>query len=79
MKWVIRIQYWLFTIRVPVGLAMSWPKLWIPPVVTSDVPGKRFTMHAKKLGSIRRGSPIYFRGIQVGEIADDWGWTTTVE
>lgn len=42
--------------------------LEVPPVVTSDVPGKRYTLLARKLGSVGRGSPIYFRGIQVGEV-----------
>jgi paraquat-inducible protein B len=40
-----------------------------PPVVDDeDVPGTRFTLHADDLGSIGQSSPIYFRGINVGEV-----------
>ena len=40
-----------------------------PPVVDDeDVPGTRFTLHADDLGSIAQSSPIYFRGINVGEV-----------
>jgi paraquat-inducible protein B len=40
-----------------------------PPVVDDeDVPGTRFTLHADDLGSIGQDSPIYFRGINVGEV-----------
>jgi len=39
-----------------------------PPVVDEeDVPGTRFTLHADDLASISQGSPLYFRGIKVGE------------
>jgi paraquat-inducible protein B len=40
-----------------------------PPVVdVEDVPGTRFTLHADDLGSLGQGSPIYFRGINAGEV-----------
>ena len=39
-----------------------------PPVYQVDVPGKRLTLHAEKLGSVSPGSPIYFRGIEVGSV-----------
>jgi paraquat-inducible protein B len=40
-----------------------------PPVVDDeDVPGTRFTLHADDLGSIGQSSPIYFRGINAGEV-----------
>jgi paraquat-inducible protein B len=39
-----------------------------PPVYQVDVPGKRFTLHAQKLGSVSAGSPIFFRGIEVGGV-----------
>ncbi|MBJ9984872.1 MCE family protein [Acinetobacter sp. S40] len=42
--------------------------LEVPPVVTSDVPGKRFFLKAKDLGSLDIGSPIYYRRINVGQI-----------
>jgi|APTNR8051073442_1049403.scaffolds.fasta_scaffold00566_35 paraquat-inducible protein B len=42
--------------------------LEVPPVVRSDVPGTEYTLKARRLPSISIGSPIYFRGIQVGEV-----------
>jgi paraquat-inducible protein B len=39
-----------------------------PPVLQVGVPGRRFILHAKTLGSVSAGSPIYFRGIRVGEV-----------
>ncbi len=42
-----------------------------PPVVQSQVPGQRFTLEANQLGSLDQGSPVYFRGLQVGEVLGD--------
>ncbi len=42
--------------------------LEIPPVLTSDVPGRKYLLRSTNRGSVSRGSPIYFRGIEVGEI-----------
>jgi|HubBroStandDraft_1064217.scaffolds.fasta_scaffold00038_10 paraquat-inducible protein B len=40
-----------------------------PPVVDlEDVPGKHFILHGDDLASLDRGSPLYFRGIKVGEV-----------
>ena len=39
-----------------------------PPAVKADTPGRRYLLLTDKLGSIQRGSPIYFRDIQVGEV-----------
>lgn len=39
------------------------------PVITMDVPGRRFLLHSSDLGSLDIGSPIYFRRIQVGQVA----------
>ena len=39
-----------------------------PPVYQVDIPGKRFVLQAQKLGSVSPGSPIYFRGIEVGSV-----------
>lgn len=39
-----------------------------PPVVQSDTAGKQITLMARQLGSIDRGSPIYFQGIVAGEV-----------
>jgi len=39
-----------------------------PPVLQVTVPGTRYTLHSDKRGSISANSPIYYRGIQVGEV-----------
>src|SRR5262245_14710974 len=39
------------------------------PVVTGDVPGRFFVLKAPDLGSLDTGTPIYFRRLQVGEVA----------
>ena len=39
-----------------------------PPLIDSDVAGKEFVLRADTLSSISRGSPIQFRGLDVGEI-----------
>lgn len=39
------------------------------PVVTSDVRGTTFFLHAADLGSLNITSPIYFRRLQVGQVA----------
>jgi paraquat-inducible protein B len=42
--------------------------LEIPPVLTSDQPGRHFVLKSETLGSIDVGSPIYFRQVQVGQV-----------
>jgi len=42
--------------------------LEVPPVVTKDVPGATFLLHAADLGSLNITSPIYFRRLQVGQV-----------
>jgi paraquat-inducible protein B len=39
-----------------------------PPVLPPSGEGKTFTLRAKSLGSLSRGSPLYFRGVSVGEV-----------
>jgi paraquat-inducible protein B len=39
-----------------------------PPSIT-DQPGRRFVLKARDLGSLGIGSPIYFRRLQVGQVA----------
>jgi len=39
-----------------------------PPVITTDEPGKEFILVTEKLGSYVTGSPIYYRGLEVGEV-----------
>jgi paraquat-inducible protein B len=40
-----------------------------PPAVTGDQKGRQFTLHGDSLGSIDIGSPIYYRRVQVGQVA----------
>jgi len=39
-----------------------------PPLIRSDVPGSRFELKATRLAGIDRGSPVYHRGIEVGQV-----------
>ncbi|MFC3124907.1 intermembrane transport protein PqiB [Pseudoroseomonas globiformis] len=39
-----------------------------PPGIRSDEPGRIFTLKTWRLGSLNRGSPVFFRDVQVGEI-----------
>jgi paraquat-inducible protein B len=51
------------TTREFVGLAE-------PPLITSDTPGRHYMLRAQTRGSISRGSSVYFRGIEVGQVVD---------
>ena len=46
----------------------SFIGLEVPPVITSEIPGREFILHGDELGSLDVGSPIYFRHIQVGQV-----------
>ena len=46
----------------------SFTGLEAPPVVASDVPGRRFRLLAEDIGSLDVGSPIYYRRIEVGHV-----------
>ena len=48
--------------------ARAFTGLEQPPIIRADTPGHRYLLLSDKLGSIQRGSPIYFRDIQVGEV-----------
>lgn len=39
-----------------------------PPVIPSDVPGRRFVLVARDIGSLDVGSPVFFRRIPAGHI-----------
>jgi paraquat-inducible protein B len=43
--------------------------LEVPPTVISGVPGKTFVLRASDLGSLDVGSPVYYRRVQVGQLA----------
>jgi paraquat-inducible protein B len=40
-----------------------------PPVVTGEVPGRLFVLKTPDLGSLDNGTPVFFRRLQVGEVA----------
>src|SRR4029077_8612330 len=39
------------------------------PVVTGELPGRLFVLKTASLGSLDTGTPVYFRHLQVGEVA----------
>lgn len=39
-----------------------------PPSVTTDEPGREFTLRADDVGSVDLGSPVYFRRVVVGKV-----------
>ena len=39
-----------------------------PPVVSADVAGTEYVLHARRLGSVSQGSPVSYRGVEVGEV-----------
>ncbi|MBK1644925.1 mammalian cell entry protein [Thiocapsa imhoffii] len=40
-----------------------------PPLFTTSEPGSRYLLRSPTLGSLNRGSPVYYRQIQVGQVA----------
>jgi len=42
--------------------------LEVPPVFTSDVPGRQFVLRGHDLGSLDQGDGVYFRRVQVGQV-----------
>jgi paraquat-inducible protein B len=48
--------------------SMDFVGLEVPPLVTRDASGKQFILHAKDLGSLDIGSPVYFRHVKVGQV-----------
>ncbi len=48
----------------------SFTALEKTPLITPETPGRQFLLAADKLGSLTTGSPLYYRGIQVGEVLD---------
>lgn len=63
--------------------AREFKGLEIPPVVTTDMPGRHFLLRATRLGSLDIGSPIYYRQIQAGQVVryelDEDGQALTVK
>ena len=54
-----------------------------PPIVTGDVAGRFFVLKTPDLGSLDNGTPLYFRRLQVGQVAsyvlDEDGQALTVK
>ncbi len=46
----------------------SFRGLEVPPIVTADLPGRKFVLKAKNLGSLDIGSEVYFRHVPVGQV-----------
>lgn len=46
----------------------SFTGLEIPPVITSDVPGRQYVLRAENLGSLDINSPVYYRGVMAGRV-----------
>ena len=63
--------------------AREFKGLEIPPVVTTDMPGRHFLLRATRLGSLDIGSPIYYRQIEVGQVVryelDEDGQALTIK
>lgn len=55
----------------PGAATRSFTALEEPPVINANEPGTTFTLHAKRLGSIGQGAPIYYRGLRVGQVLGD--------
>jgi len=41
-----------------------------PPALTTGQPGRHFILSAENLGSLDLGSPVYYRGIKVGQVVE---------
>ena len=48
--------------------ATQFVGLEVPPVVTTDLPGRHFRLYAERLGSLDIGAPVYYRQIKVGQV-----------
>ena len=42
--------------------------LEVPPIVTADLPGREFILHADDLGSLSIGSSVFYRHITAGQV-----------
>ena len=42
--------------------------LEVPPIITSDQPGREFVLHADDLGSLSIGSSVFYRHIAAGQV-----------
>ena len=60
-------------VAVDVGKSDQRRRLFIgleqPPAFTTDAPGRQFTLRAEDIGSLDIGSPVYYRHLEVGQVA----------
>lgn len=54
--------------RYSIRACHAFTGLDMPPVMTGEEEGARFVLRAASLGSLHAGSPVYFRGAQVGQV-----------
>jgi paraquat-inducible protein B len=59
-------------ISVDVGKSAKGSKhfvgLEVPPIVTADLPGREFVLHADDLGSLSIGSSVFYRHLAAGQV-----------
>ena len=48
--------------------ARAFTGLEDPPPISSNVPGREFVLTAPNLGSVSPGAPVYYRGIDIGQV-----------
>lgn len=57
--------------------------LEVPPIVTSDLPGREFVLHAEDIGSLGVGSTVFYRHIAAGQVVayalDPGGASVTIK
>jgi paraquat-inducible protein B len=57
--------------------------LEVPPIVTFDLPGREFVLHADDIGSLTVGSTVFYRHIAAGEVVayslDPGGASVTIK
>ena len=57
--------------------------LEVPPIVTSDLPGREFVLHAADIGSLGVGSTVFYRHISAGQVVayalDPGGASVTIK
>jgi len=61
-------SYILMDPSIEGAATLNFKGLERPPVVTSKAHGQHFQLKAPRLGSVTYGSPIYFKGIDVGQV-----------
>ena len=52
----------------PGDYARDFTGLEDPPEIRSSQPGRTFVLRANSLGSLGRGAPIYYRGVEAGQV-----------